>query len=593
MITPLYLLLISLRFFSILLLLGLAVYAWRHRRKRGVLSFFWLLVSCIELGISGMSVQLIRTNQVAQLALNGVFSAIIMLPVIFLIFIVQYTGQDRWLSRRRIAALFIIPTLSLVLLWTNNYHGLFMSPMTFVRTEFGSTYVGRPDGIWFRIHSAYSFLLVILGVSILIAMIFRPFALYRQQALGLLTGCLVFTSITLIITYINISEIVKYILSASQLSIPISIFAWTIFRHQLLDVVPVARDLLIDHLQDGMLVVDAQLRLVDINPAMRQILGLTTTRGVGLPASEILHAWRAVYDLFQQSGDCQAEIPLTTADGEHYYDIRLSILTDKRGQRTGHLLIARDITARKQADAELRAAHAELHALNASKDKFFSIISHDLRSPFSTLMGFSEILEQQADTLTREEIKSQAHWLHASAERVYALLENLLNWSRLQRGAMPCQPENISVAQIADDNLALFQSKAEQKQITLTGTIDDQAWVYADYAMVNTVVRNLLSNALKFTPTGGRIDLSARTLDAEIEVTVADTGVGMEPEDCARLFRIDEQHTTAGTDGEKGSGLGLILCRELVERNGGQIRVESQPGQGTTFRCTLPQSHTL
>ena len=243
----------------------------------------------------------------------------------------------------------------------------------------------------------------------------------------------------------------------------------------------------------------------------------------------------------------------------------------------------------KERTAEIEAQHQELVELNASKDKFFSIISHDLRSPFNALLGFSQLLSENLENYNLPEIKTKVDKIRVSAENLYTLLENLLTWSRIQRGAMEHNPEELDVAEIVEGTIELFVSKAEEKNILLNHVIPQGMVAHADYNMVNTVIRNLVSNAMKFTNGGGRIEVSARPQDENvIEVAVADTGTGINHEHLPKLFRIDVQYTQVGTAGEKGTGLGLILCKDLVEKNGGTIWVESEVEKGTTFRFTLP-----
>jgi PAS domain S-box-containing protein len=262
-----------------------------------------------------------------------------------------------------------------------------------------------------------------------------------------------------------------------------------------------------------------------------------------------------------------------------------------------YMLAQQEIAERKQAEEALLAAHnelkeknAQLQELNASKDKFFSIISHDLRSPFTALLGFAQLLAENVEHYSQDKIKHHIDRVYTSAERLHALLENLLTWARIQRGVMKHHPEPIDLSDIAEDNTALFASRAEQKQITLRDSIPKKTSVYADYSMIDTVLRNLISNALKFSQTDGIIEISAHSYETYVEVAVSDTGTGIRQENIPKLFRIDMQYTNVGTAGETGTGLGLILCQELVERNGGRIWVESDVGKGTTFRFTLPQT---
>lgn len=248
-----------------------------------------------------------------------------------------------------------------------------------------------------------------------------------------------------------------------------------------------------------------------------------------------------------------------------------------------------ELLARVRTHLELQRSKEELQELNATKDKFFSIIAHDLRGPFTALLGLTELLIIKIDRYSKDDIKRIVGELQSSAKTVHTLLENLLTWSRLQRNIIEHFPENIPLDDIARHNILLFQSGAHQKQITLRNLVQKDMTVYADYHMTDTIIRNLISNALKFTDAGGTIELSVKDNEQSMEIAVSDTGVGMNKEDISKLFRIDVRHSNVGTAGEKGTGLGLILCKELVEKNGGTIRVESEMGKGSTFRFTLPK----
>jgi signal transduction histidine kinase len=205
------------------------------------------------------------------------------------------------------------------------------------------------------------------------------------------------------------------------------------------------------------------------------------------------------------------------------------------------------------------------------------------------MIGFSQLLEARFDTYSTEQIKTRISKLHKAAERLYALLENLLTWSRIHRGAMVYHPNKIDLSELAEEMSELFATRAEQKQLILEVSLGKGLIVYADYNMLHTVLRNLISNAMKFTNQGGLVELAAVTCNEhEVEISVADSGIGIKPEDVEKLFRIDAQYTNLGTDGEKGTGLGLSLCKDLVEKNGGTIWVESEAGKGTTFRFTVP-----
>ncbi len=251
--------------------------------------------------------------------------------------------------------------------------------------------------------------------------------------------------------------------------------------------------------------------------------------------------------------------------------------------------IVSQLTIRK-LQHRLQEQNQELSALNASKDQFFSIISHDLRSPFNTLLTLTKLVDEHFDTYSREKIQKHIKKMRASSEKLYAFLENLLTWSRLQRGAMEYQPQLMNLTDVLAHNVRLFWHTAEHKKITLSQTTENTVMAYADESMIDTVVRNLTANALKFTSAGGRVELSVTPREHDVVVSVSDTGIGIAEKHVPKLFRIDTKHSTVGTDGEQGTGLGLSLCQELVSKNGGELRVETTPGTGSTFSFTLPVS---
>ena len=373
---------------------------------------------------------------------------------------------------------------------------------------------------------------------------------------------------------------------------------------------------IIEFLPDATLVIDAEGKVMAWNKAMETMTGVPAAEIIGQgnyayalpfygerrpilidlvnrpqPEIEAKYAW-----LSRQGHVLTGEAYMPhLGGGEIYLSGKAAALYDSQGSIVGAIESVRDITERKQAEEQLRAAHQELQAkneqlreLNASKDKFFSIISHDLRSPFTALLGYIELMEDQAGRLSPEKLQNYLGKLRVSADRLFALLENLLTWSRVQRGVMEYRPERIALRELAADNCDLFSANAERKQITLRNVVAETVVVSADYAMVNTVLRNLVSNALKFTPAGGQITISAQPAAQAVIVAVADTGTGMSQEAMDTVFRIDAKYSTVGTAGETGTGLGLLLCHDLVKKNGGQIRIESELGKGTTFRLTLP-----
>jgi signal transduction histidine kinase/Flp pilus assembly protein TadD len=240
------------------------------------------------------------------------------------------------------------------------------------------------------------------------------------------------------------------------------------------------------------------------------------------------------------------------------------------------------------SNQKLKESEKNLIEINSTKDKFFSIISHDLRNPFAAIVSFSRILKRDITNLSTDELNELALELDKSVLKINNLLENLLQWSRTQTGKIKYKPEYIAVHEIVKDNLMLFRNNAREKEISMIDKVDDNTPVWADRNMTDTVIRNLLSNALKYTDSGGKIIISSEIKNHKVYISVEDNGVGMSEESKNKIFRIDTLHSTYGTMDEKGSGLGLLLCKEFVEKQGGEISFVSEPNVGTTFTFTLP-----
>jgi len=230
----------------------------------------------------------------------------------------------------------------------------------------------------------------------------------------------------------------------------------------------------------------------------------------------------------------------------------------------------------------------ELEKSNRAKDKFFSILAHDLKGPVLSIKQAIAMIHNHFDTFSNQEIKEYLDKLRGSSERANNLLVNLLDWSLSQKGLINYTPDIQNIVEMVDQNVLLKNTLAEQKQIKLNWQSPDIIAVYCDFGMINTVIRNLISNALKFTPPGGEVTISVEDRGDDVKVTVADSGVGMDEDKLKSLFRIDEAQSENGTDGEQGTGLGLILCKEFVDMHNGTISVTSQLESGTEFSFTLP-----
>ncbi|MBE0648060.1 MAG: DUF3365 domain-containing protein [Bacteroidales bacterium] len=244
----------------------------------------------------------------------------------------------------------------------------------------------------------------------------------------------------------------------------------------------------------------------------------------------------------------------------------------------------------KEKTIDLEQTIAQVRQLNITKDKFFSIIAHDLKSPLSSIVGFSEILMEQLEANDLEGIDKYANIILKSSNRAMDLLMNLMEWSLSQTGRITFNPENFNMNELIREIVSLFENTALQKSVIITTSITSQVPVLADRSMVSSIVRNLVSNAIKFSHPGGEILIKILESKGEVRISVSDNGIGIPKSGIEKLFRIDENFSNPGTQNEKGTGLGLILCKEFVNKHGGKIWVQSEVGKGSTFYFTLSGS---
>ena len=308
----------------------------------------------------------------------------------------------------------------------------------------------------------------------------------------------------------------------------------------------------------------------------------------GIPP-EVISNLKKAFTTFKD-GDQVLEFDYSFGSGtkRQWYNAKISPRRNLSGELTGIVIVAREITDRKMAEEMLQKQKEELNELNNMKDRFFSILAHDLKNPFTNLYSMSDLVIRNYNELEEEEKMMALKNIHKSAEFIFILLENLLKWVNSQRGKISFTPVSFNLSGLIEVNANLHKIPAGNKAIEIFTSDRDNLMAYGDRDMVDTVIRNLVSNAVKFTPTGGRIEIKAIKKEKYIEVMVIDNGVGISPENMKKLFHIDVKYKSKGTAGEPGTGLGLALCREFVEKNGGKISCKSTPGKGSTFIFTIP-----
>jgi PAS domain S-box-containing protein len=329
---------------------------------------------------------------------------------------------------------------------------------------------------------------------------------------------------------------------------------------------------------------------LNANKGFSQILGFSKEEVEGKTVFD-LNLWKnpqdrkKVIEIVKKNGACvNREFSFLRKD-RSLFTASLSAASINYNEKDSVLFVLHDISELKQKENEIANKNHQLELVNAEKDKFFSIVAHDLRGPFSSIIGLSELLADSSSEFSKEQMNELSLSLHKTATSTYQLLDNLLEWSFIQRGGKAFFPQPVSIGKVINQTIDGLQNAADNKQIKLTVNYPPDIIITADSQMLQTIIRNLVLNAIKFTPSGGTVHLSVeQDPDGKTLFSVTDSGIGMSKEICSNLFSFDAKNNRVGTNGEPSSGLGLYLCKEFVENHSGHIWVESEEGKGSTFR---------
>jgi PAS domain S-box-containing protein len=351
---------------------------------------------------------------------------------------------------------------------------------------------------------------------------------------------------------------------------------------------------LVNLMGEGLGVINDQEDFLFANPQMEKIFEVNPGALVNEKLSKFLSNKQA--NIVKQQTNFREEgmsntykLTINTGSGQ-VKDVQVtaaSFISDNKN--TGTIAVFVDITEREKILNALKNSEENLREVNATKDKLFSIIAHDLRSPFNGILGFSELLIENASNNETQENEQFLEIINVTAKKTLVLLDNLLNWARSQTGKIEFAPEKLNLSAIIRELLVTSSSMAKIKNIDLCYSQSNDIEVYADKNMLETVLRNLINNAIKFTELGGRISVLSDSDLNNFEITISDDGVGMNEETVKNIFKVASYTTSLGTANEKGAGLGLVLCKEFVNKHGGKIWVESEENKGSNFKFTIPK----
>ena len=351
------------------------------------------------------------------------------------------------------------------------------------------------------------------------------------------------------------------------------------------DLVENSNDLICTH--------DLEGNLLSVNNAAVNITGYSKEETIKMNMKDIIvPEYRRIFDAYlakiKAIGHAQGLMIVQTKTGERrIWEYNNTLRTEDVAKPIVRGMV-KDVTKLKSTESALKKLNAELTKSNTEKDKFFSIIAHDLKTPFLGFLGLTQEIIKNASDISIQELTQMGMTMYQAADNLFKLLQNLLEWAQLQSGTISTEPNDILLTKMIAKNIEMIKNRSEQKDISIINKVTDPIHAYADEKMVNSILLNLLSNALKFTNRSGTITVSAgETEDKMIELSVRDTGIGIPKSMVEKLFKVGTKTGRKGTRGELSTGLGLLLCKEFVEKNNGKIWVESKEKLGSTFYFTL------
>jgi len=611
----------------------LAFFAWRRRPAPGAVPFMSLMLA-VAVWSAGYAFELSSVDLPTAIRwLKVEYVGIVAAPLTWLIFVLDHTGREKWLTRRNLGFLSAGPLATLALAWTNELHGLLWHDMK-LDTSGSFSWLSYSFGPWLWGYTAYSYLLILLGALLLIRTFAHAPRLYRVQAWALVAGAL----LSLVgdgLSILGLSPFPRLYLTPFSFVVLGLIIAWGFFRLRLLDITPVARNAVIEILIDGVVVLDAHNRIVDLNPAAEAIIGYPAAKLIGRSAVQLLSGQSDMVERYRDVEQAHAEIALvvplaqgislngepaparasglpagqpTPADeeiGRRYFDLRITPLRDWRGHFRGRLIVLRDITEHRETETALRRAKEAAEAASQAKTTFLANMSHELRTPLTSVLGYTELLQERAAKYGYDEFIPDLEKIRAAGKDLVTMINEVLDLSKIEAGKIALSLQDFNISYLVDNVVATIRPLAEKNGNTLFVHCSQPLGVmHADPSMVRQVLLNLLSNAAKFTR-GGTITFTVTRMPDPnpiqpgederegidwIHFSVTDTGIGMTQEQMGHLFEAFWQADTSATRRYGGSGLGLAISHRFCRLMGGDITAESKPGKGSTFTVRMPTS---
>ena len=578
----------------------LARTAWKNRSVAGSYPFAlflgaiaaWSLVYALEIGSNELSTKLFWYK--------AKYLFVIAVPLAALVFTLQFVGRQKLLTRRNYLLSCLIPFVSIALLWTNQQHGLFLSDVQMATEPIPILAVKYGPAFW--LHTAYCYLVFLISIGLLLhAYISRSKQLSRQQIAAIVIGGSA-PWIGNVLTLLELSPAPNLDLTPFLFAITGFAFAWALLRYELLNIIPMARDAIINSMNDGVIVLSAQNRVVDLNPAAHRILNelsdsVSGKSLTGLDAQQILQSvWpNLVAYLHSNSKEYSAVVNSNPLKGQsRYFDIHISPLFTHRSQFSGRLITIHESTERERAaDAlrqrkqQLRTMVEKLHKADQLKSDFIANISHELRTPLTNIGFYVNLLERTM----HEDQENYIRVLKKETALLQEMIEKTLDMSLLDdsAGYRQSYTEPVNLRDVVRDVIDKHTIQAQSVGVRIIPPEEDEpVFAFGNYNQLVQAINNLLQNAIKYSAKNGTVTIDLANDTNYVYIKVQDTGIGIAPEDQRRLFERFYRSPRVSSSGIPGVGLGLSIVKELVKQNGGEIEVQSQVDVGSLFTIQLP-----
>lgn len=505
------------------------------------------------------------------------YIGISLLPAFWIIFIIKYTGNDEWLGFKSTTMIFVVPVITLALVITNQWHHLYYESLSAI--EIGKLILlDIQPGPWYKIHTAYFYFTMLWGAYLLFRHMQKASYNYRVQNIILFLAALVpWVTNVLYLSGFRVHQHIDPTPFAFILTCFLIIYG--LFRYKLFSLIPIARDLIVQQMQEAVIILDNNNKIVDYNDRAMQILPVGNQQSMSAESvfSEIKHLIFALND----SSVKRLEIDWQ----DETYEVNINSIVNRNEKTKGKFLLFREITQFKEDTMKMNEQAIRLHKLNSLKDRLLSIISHDIRGPLNNLKKLMSLLS--SGKMNASEFKKLLPEMGEKLTETSMIMDNLLFWAKNQIQGLAPEQESIYIHKIVFENFKLFKQQALNKQIKLINKIPKKFTIHSDKNVLDIVLRNLISNAIKFSQTDGKVVVSGEYHEKMSIITVDDFGLGMDTKTQQRILN-NENFSNPGTHQEMGAGIGLHLCKEFLEKIGGSISLRSEEGKGTSIYLNFP-----